>query len=493
MKQIKKIVIVGGGTSAWLSAAYLNYNLPDAQVVVIDKEIGSPVGVGEGTLLNFKPFMESCGFPLDEWFCQISATFKAGILFKNWQEENKDIWHPFALNPALNENFNQHDIWTNHQDLDYKYYGTAFYKCSVDLNRINRNYDYAYHVDCAKLVKYIQSKILKRGVEYIQSEVVLIDKQENINKLVLKNEDIITADLYIDCTGFISLLQGKESSIDLKDRLFCDTAVAGHVPYLNRNKELTPYVISEAVDHGWIWKIPVHDRIGSGLVFNRSITDPETAKEYFCAHWNYRISPDNLKIIDWSPYYKKQMWSNNCISIGLSAGFIEPLESTGIALIMEGIYQLTNRICDYRYNNLDQNLFNNSMQSFFEESIDFVNMHYFANTKNTKFWNFVNETHKMNETHKHFLDILENSSGVVPYNSKNTNFFTANNWMAWLFQMNNTAVSPRTFVNNNDKENSIKLLQNWNKEHNEFIELFTVDHEQEIDRIYNSFNYIHIN
>ena len=105
---------------------------------------------------------------------------------------------------------------------------------------------------------------------------------------------------------------------------------------IDKNKEIHPYTIAQVVDHGWIWKTPLQSRIGSGLIFNRSVTDIEDAKNYFCEHWDNRISPENVRVIDWTPYYDRNQWDKNVVSIGLSAGFLEPLESTGIELIIQG-------------------------------------------------------------------------------------------------------------------------------------------------------------
>lgn len=484
MKSLKTLTILGGGTSAWLAAAYFRHNLPSLKICVVDKEKSEPVGVGEGTLMNFRPFLDNCGISFEEWFVPCGATLKAGILFKNWKEIGKDIWHPFLVNPSVDGGFNLHDVWSNHQDKDFKIHGTGLYDLSVAKNLINKNVDYAYHVDCGKLVRFLKERLINNGVHFIDSEMIEFfeDSNNEITHLVLKNGEKIQSDLYIDCTGFKALLNKAPDTQDLQGRLFCNTALAGHIPYIDRRKELNPYVISEAVDHGWIWNIPVNDRIGSGLVFNRDITDPNEAAEFFVKYWDNRITVDNLKLIDWTPFYNKNMWHGNVISIGLSAGFIEPLESTGIALIMEGIYQATNRIADYSFNDLDKEIFNLRMISFFDESIDFVNMHYYDNTRSTDFWNFVSKNHSLNNKHKHYLEILNNDTSI-PVRGKDTNFFTLNNWMVWLIQMGAT-VKPRTFVNSQYEKISELIIDNFFVNHTKFNNLDGINHADEIDRIH---------
>ena len=221
------------------------------------------------------------------------------------------------------------------------------------------------------------------------------------------------------------------------------------MPYEDRDKELHPYVISEAVDCGWIWNIPVETRIGSGLVFNRSITDPEDAKKYFCEYWNNRVTPDKLKVIDWTPYYNNNIWHENVISIGLSAGFIEPLESTGLALITEGIFQLSRRLTDLTWNDYDREIYNNTMKCFFEESIDFVSMHYAKTERTEPFWQVVRNTIKVSEKQNFYTEWLADPSRPMPQGGKDSNFFTAPNWTTWLVQMG-YPVAPRDFGEIND-------------------------------------------
>lgn len=480
---VKKIVIVGGGTSGWLSAALLLNHIKGAQITIIDKEVGTPVGVGEGTLINFADFLIDCGFPVSDWFTKIDATYKSGILFPGWNGEDKEVWHPFfkgAVN--LVNGISVTDVWTNHQDLDYKKFALGFYENSVtyktvDTNRLDL---YAYHVDCSKLVQYVKSKILQ-SVDYLQSDVVQINKDiDGITSLRLKNDQIIQADLYIDCTGFKHLLNDDPIRVDLHNRLFCDTALATHVPYENREQELNPYVISEQVDHGWIWNIPVKNRIGSGLVFNRSITDIDEAKKYFVKYWNNRIKEENLKLIDWTPYYNKNQWCKNTVAIGLSAGFIEPLESTGITLIMAGISKLRDLIIDNQYSQRDIDFFNLQMEIYFEDCIDFVSMHYSKPYKNTKFWNWVKDSWVSSERLEYYKKALADPTIPVPANGKFANIFGGSNWSCWLIQMGSLIAERQLPMNKNDSRH---LIEEYNTKFEKYRHVWSRKHCEEIDRL----------
>jgi tryptophan halogenase len=436
MKFVRTITIVGGGSSAWMTAAFLAKNNPDMYVTVVDKEIGSPVGVGEGTTLAFGEFMTACGFEIDEWFPGVDATFKSAIMFPNWREKGHNIWHPFWLNDSLeNDTADLASVWSKNQNYDYKIYGSMLYDTSIK-NKIDlaNPHAYAYHIDAGKLVTFIQSK-LQGKVRFIKSEVVDIKKTGNtIDELHLKDGSVITSDLYIDCTGFIGLLKDNPKRVDVTNRLFCNTAIAGHIPYIDKNEEMHPYVISEAVDCGWVWNIPVQSRIGSGLVFNRDITDIEDAKDYFVKYWNNRVSKDKLKVLKWDPYYNEDFWRDNVVSIGLSAGFIEPLESTGLALIAAGIVKLQAKIRDNTMTEMDAERYNLDMKSTFEDCIDFVSMHYSITNRTEPFWQYVKETYKPSEK---ILAYAELTKEHVRYHrqAKDLNVFSGANWTCWMAQL----------------------------------------------------------
>lgn len=483
--QIKNITIVGGGTAGWLTAAFISHNIPQLEITVIDKSIGDSVGVGEGTLLSLGPFLSECGFEFSEWFFNIDATYKSAIMFKNWLAEGKDIWHPFnKANTKFDEKFRLQDLWSQNQDLDYKIYASGFYETSVKYNSVDlENMDsYAFHVDCGKLVNFIQTK-LKNKIKFIKSDVtdIIYNDDNTIKNLKLINGEIIKSDLYVDCTGWKGLLRVPEKKVNLTDRLFCNTAVAGHIPYEDRNSELKPYVISEAVDHGWVWNIPVHSRIGSGLVFNRDVTTIDEAKNYFCKYWNNRITPDKLKVLDWTPYYIEDMWQGNVVKIGLSAGFIEPLESTGVALITFGAAQLNNALQSQFVSKDNTDYFNLQMKIVFEDCVDFVSMHYHKNQRNTKFWNWVNSKSVISNKMQHYLDLLKDPRSVIPVGGQYNSVFVGANWSSWLIQMG-YSVAERLTGRSGEEAREL-IIDHYNKRE-KFRYLGSRQHYAEIDRIH---------
>ncbi len=435
-KYINEIVIVGGGTSGWLAAKTLSRRVSFTKVTLIDKEVSEPVGVGEATLLSFKVFLEKVCFfsehEIGECLYHCESIKKNGILFPDWGIDGNEIWHPFYFGNMVPNGIDRPlliDAWSLQDTVDIG---------EIMPDRIKSGATFAEHINALKLVEYLKNSLLNDDshtkINYIQSAVKDITRDDNgISSLTLEDGSVISGDIFVDCTGFKSILKDKRDRVDLSDRLYVDTAVAGHIDYLDE-KEITPYVSCPAVDHGWIWKIPLRTRMGTGLVFNRNITDPEEAKQYFVDYWDGRLDKDSLKIIDWTPYYDTNQWDKNVVSIGLSAGFLEPLESTGIELILQGITKLSDVLEARWYNNMAVNNFNNYMIDQFETSVDFVNMHYSISTKDTPFWNYVRNNYKPSETLKIFSDNL-NSQEPSIYESPSSHFIGGGNWIHWMVQL----------------------------------------------------------
>lgn len=483
--KVENLIIVGGGTSAWMTAAYIYHNHPAIKITVIDKEIGNSIGVGEATLLSFIPFMEECGFNIGDWFSKIGTGYKSGILFTNWNKPGNDIWHPFSKgNRRVDKLFHVWDVWSLVQDLDFKTYCTGFYGSSVLHNTVDFNNidSYAVHIDCGKLVLYTQEK-LKDKINIIKSDVVDVSKKndDTVDYLELKNGLRIQGDLYVDCTGFHSILRKSKNRINLEGRLFVNTAVVCQVPYEDRPQEFKPYAVCDAVDHGWIWKIGVHNRIGSGMVFNRNITDPDEAKEYFVRYWNHRIKKENVRAINWDPFYNTDPWAGNVVQIGLSAGFIEPLESTGIGLITMGITQLANALFEQWYSDNDVCNFNSQFITVLEDCVDFVSAHYANNEKQSEFWDYVRKTFQPSDRMLNYLDRFSNPNIKVPVDGKFNYMFGGTSWTLVLQQLG-YEIAPRRIPYSQDHAREI-LVKNYieNEKHQH---VWSRHHSLEIDRVY---------
>ena len=451
MKVVKRIVIVGGGTAGWITASWFARRWSKRlDVVVIDKTQPERVGVGEATLLSFPEVMRQMNYEPKQWMNEIDATYKAGILFPGWGKKENVIWHPFGfgiLGDGDNPNIPRvplYDVWSNYQDqYDIKDI-SGLYKSAMK-NNIEPDYirdTYAYQIDCGKLVQFLQKNTIPFLKEYIQSDVVEVYKdgisdditKSNIKKLVLDDGSEITGDLFIDCTGWKQMLIG-ENNVDLSDRLFIDTAFAAKVEYENKSQEMHPYTDCAALEHGWRWRIPTRSRIGTGYCFNRSITDPDVVADAFVKHWNNRVKKEDLRMLDWKPQYVKKFWEGNVVPIGLSAGFIEPLESTGLALMIRGCEFLEESMVDCFYNPYETGIYDIRMKCAFESAVDYVNMHYSYCEREGKFWDYVRLSHEKSGMQKYMEDQINDPHLITFQQHRSSSFFGGSNWHVWLLQL----------------------------------------------------------
>jgi hypothetical protein len=488
--KVESLIIVGGGTAAWMTAAYISRNFPDIKLTVVDKEVGNPIGVGEATLLQFKPFMDECGFDLAEWMIETNAGYKAAIMFTNWKESGNDIWHPFFKTRRSMNGLPVWELWSKAQDLDFKKYALSSYDVSVEYNSIDFQTmnNYGFHVDCGKLVQYIQKKLSDK-ISIIKSEVVDVEyidiDTDQIKKLKLKDGTEVFGDIFVDCTGFQQVLRKPKKRIDLLGRLFVNTAVACPVPYKDRSLEFKPYAVCDATDHGWLWKIGVANRIGSGMIFNRNITGIEEAKDYFVNYWDRRIEKEKIRVIHWDPYYIEDQWSGNVVNIGLSAGFLEPLESTGIGLITSGATQLANAIRERRYTQEDIDYYNINFKILFEDAVDFISAHYANSQRTTKFWNYVKDTFVPSERMLYHLETLKSEDKPLSWDGRWNSFFGGMNWSLLLIQLGYD-VAPRN-INLTEDECRELVIKNYCM-HEKDRHIWSRKHDQEIDRLHRSKN-----
>ena len=480
MKIVNKVVIVGGGSAAWLTAVHLTART-DIKVIMVDKEISTPVGVGEATLLNFRLFMNECEIPVDEWFPAIDATFKTGIHYPDWIKTGHDIWHPFDINASY-QGHTLDNLWADNQEYEYKHYAVPGYNASVIHNKFESDLTKtAFHLDAGKLVTFLQQKLFGK-VTIIRSKVVDTNRnEEGIQSIILENGDVVEGDIFVDCTGFASVLNPGRKTESLAKSIFTDTAIAYPVKYKDKHKEMHPFTRAHAVEHGWTWTTPIRTRIGSGLVFNRSITDVDTAKDFFVNYWGEdRVERDKIRVIDWTPYYNPNPWYENTVNIGLSAGFIEPLESTGLAITTMQIKRLTGFIKNRIWSQDDAIAYNVFFRNKFVESADFVSFHYAKPEQKTgPFWEYVKETFTLSDKQLAILELAEKGM-LENFYSKEDDTFLSGNWNVWIAQLGFPIGPNRTAI---PKSTSQHLLLKNQKSVEEYRFNSAKHHATEIERL----------
>ena len=330
-----KYIILGGGTAGWLTALYLNKHFPNDEVTVVaSSEIGI-LGAGEGTTPDFLDYLEEVGITELELFSNCKATFKTGIKFTNWNGDGEHYFHAF---------------WDD---------------------------KYALHFDASLLAKYLQDVASSRGVTLIDSEVikVLLDEKNNITSLVTP-KGAISGDFFFDCSGFKRLLIGKVYNSEWEEYdMPCKRAIPFFLP--NDNTNLPDYTESVAMKYGWIWKIPVQGRYGCGYVFDSTLTTDEEAAQEIRDYLGYDFK--SPKTFNFGAGAYKHVWINNCMAVGLSSGFIEPLEATSIWIQILALRTFVQ--------NRDNPVkVNNDVKEMNEDILSFLYFHYLSQRKDTKFW-----------------------------------------------------------------------------------------------------------
>ncbi len=447
--RIRSIVIVGGGTAGWMTAAALAHRIGDrscAITVVESSEIGT-VGVGEATIPTIRHFNEMLGLDEREFLRATQGTLKLGIEFHDWGRVGHRYMHPFGI-PGLDMESPVHQRWLSVRAQPdagaFEDYFLNFIVAKRDrvlppANNSGTFTTYAYHFDAGLYAAFLRRNAEARGVVRVDGKVVNVELRDDgfIAAVHLADGRRFEADLFVDCSGFRGLLIEEALKTGYEDWthwLPCDRAVAvpcAHADVISSNYRegaLTPYTRSTARAAGWQWRIPLQHRIGNGYVYaSRFISDDEAAATLLAnLDGPARADPRVLKFVTGR---RRKIWSRNCVAIGLSAGFLEPLESTSIHLIQKSISYLLELFPDRRFSTALRDEFNRRALAEYDHIRDFVVLHYHVNTRDdAPLWRHCREM-RIPESLAYRLDFFRNSGRVLRYPADP---FAAPNWLAVL-------------------------------------------------------------
>ncbi len=396
MKQVKKISIFGGGTAGWTTALKLQTTFPEFDISIILPKKFPNIGVGESTQLNLVAMLEESGIDVQDFITQADCTLKHGIYYTGWKDGADHYWHPFT--DLSNSGFftiaheyhqlNQQDPEVFPREMYYKRVHQSYDIC-VENNQSDNRMPYALHIDADKAARYFR-KHLEGKITVIEPEDFDIESDgKEILSLTLDGEKH-TADLYVDCSGFSRILIGKIDGIVYDGyEGNVNSALAARIPYKDKERETIPYTQASAHKYGWMWTIPLQSRIGTGLVYNDKFTTEAQALEVFKEFWGDRIKDDEVRRIKFNSSSLKTPWKGNVVCIGLSSGFIEPLEATGISWFILS-NDVLRTVLQHRYFDEDTaNRFNNDIRQFIEDVQDFIDAHYMLSSRrDTDFWKY---------------------------------------------------------------------------------------------------------
>ena len=431
------IVVVGGGTAGWITASILNRRLNQgqaraAQITLVESKRIGIIGVGEATVPTIRTTLRFLGIPEAEFIQATQASFKHGILYRDWKDvpgsPDNDYFHPFDYSNLLN--FSPQLWWLVARS------GVPGAQYALDVSpqyavaqagRAPRRPDmppyegvngYAYHLDAELLAEFLADRAIKAGVTRVFDNVLQAQQagDGSIEAIVTAEHGTIRGDFFVDCTGFASVLMGKTLGVGFtsyKDSLFCDQAVALRVP-TEDGEPMRPYTTTTAKRAGWIWEIDLQSRRGTGYVYSSQHASPEDAEVELRRHVGKRADGLEARHLKMRVGRSDSFWTKNVAAIGLSGGFIEPLESTGIYLIETGALQLVESLqgvlglAAANQASTDQSqqaagspahqaylaamepladTYNRRMISLYEEIRDFIKVHYFlTKRRDTAFW-----------------------------------------------------------------------------------------------------------
>jgi tryptophan halogenase len=421
--KINKIVIVGGGSSGWMSAATMINKFPDKEIVLIESPDFPIIGVGESTLGSITGWMNWLGIDEKDFMSYTDATYKMSIAFTDFYNTNNETFHyPFGYQYSTKSVFGENDWFVRKAfdpSLPVSDYAESLYPALTlaKQNKINKNEsmelenfvfkrDVAYHFDAIKFGQWLKNNYcLPKGVKLISDTVIDINVNDNgIESLILSNGNIIESDLFIDCTGFKSLLLGetlKEKFIDYSEQLPNNRAWVARVPYTDKEKEMRPYTQCTAIENGWVWTIPVWERLGTGYVYSDKYISKEQALEDFKKFLRSDKMPvhvpdrdlDSLTFRDVS--FKtgiyERIWVKNVVAIGLSAGFVEPLESNGLFSVHEFLFRLSLAIENNFMSQQIRDSYNFNIRKLFSALAEFISLHFSLSSRtDTEYWKDVN-------------------------------------------------------------------------------------------------------
>jgi hypothetical protein len=408
VKKVGSIIVVGGGSSGWMTATYFSNLFPDLKVTLIESRNIPVIGVGEATVPLLNLFLAKIGYPdPHSWMPACDATYKTGILFENWYERGDRYWHPFDYLDYVSPREHVGHCWCSWRrsgDPEFRarssFYETFFPSTLLNAvgNKAPSFREVAYHLDAHLFGEFLRGASPR--VRHLQDDVleVNLDEQGAVASLRTAEHGDLIADLYFDCTGFrrriLARVAPEQRLQSYAKSLFCDRAVVIRMPYpASENKEQTlhPYVKAAAQNAGWIWSIPLYSRMSSGYVYSSNFSSDEEAERELRRYWGTK-APDNLDThkVRFDTGKMPCTWVKNCIAIGLAGGFIEPLESTGLAITQMGI-EMAASILDARY--YDQKMtdrYNDHVSKFYSDIVQFIIAHYcFTSRDDTPFWRAV--------------------------------------------------------------------------------------------------------
>ena len=446
---IERVVIVGGGTAGWMTAAALSRYLRNGrrEIVLVESDAIGTVGVGEATIPPLRTFNAMLDIPENEFLRETRGTFKLGIEFVNWGRVGDAYLHPFGAYGQDLHGVDFHQLYLRERGRadpgpiqDYAMSAVAakagkFARPGPQAQSVLSQIFYAFHFDAGLYAAYLRRLSERQGTKRIEGKIDRVlrnGETGDVTAVGLEDGREVEGDLFIDCSGFRGLLIEQELETGYTDWshwLPMDRAIA--VPTANVGSP-HPYTRATAHGAGWQWRIPLQHRTGNGHVFSSRFMDSDEARAILLDHVEGEplAEPRELRF---ATGMRNRAWTNNVVAIGLSSGFIEPLESTSIHMIQVGISRLLAYFPDKQISPVERDEYNRGIRELYEDVRDFIILHYKATQRDdTPFWRYVRDM-DVPESLARKLELWRLHGRAF---RENVELFNATSWVAVLLGQN---------------------------------------------------------
>ncbi len=420
-----RVLIVGGGSAGWMAAAYLDAVLNhsgqrNVDISLVESPDVPRIGVGEATIPSINHILAAIGIDEKDFMRRTEATFKQAIKFTNWvHREDDGYYHAFGrYTPTPIDDAGAHWLRSDRSIPFMETISAQPRLCEWNLSPqmlgrwdFGAKLTYAFHMNALKFADFLSEIAVSRGVRHHLANVTDIELTENghIANVQTDTGETLEADLFIDCTGFAALLMEQTLGVpwvDFSEWLLCDRALVMPVPYETHYPGFVrPYTLSTALSAGWVWDIPLHSRRGVGYVHSSAFISEDEAEQEIKAYEGPHAANLDTRMVHFKVGMREQAWFKNCVAVGLSGGFLEPLESTGLYLSDLATVLLTELFPHRGHMEQLALRYNRIMSNRFYEVLDFINMHYcLTQRRDTPFWREVAKPERINERLKAKLD-----------------------------------------------------------------------------------------
>ncbi|MDO3382031.1 tryptophan halogenase family protein [Gilvimarinus algae] len=472
---VKKVVIAGGGTAGWMAACALVSQLGHClDITLVESEEIPTVGVGEATIPTMQTFHLLLQLSEQEFMRATHATFKLGIEFENWGALGDKYFHSFGETGRefWAGQFQHFWLRSRKEGSEYQYadYSAEAQAAKAGKFAITKNprLGFAYHLDAGLYAKYLRQVSESRGVTRIAGTIQQVVLHDNgfIKALRLADGAEVEGDLFIDCSGFRGLLIEQALHTGYEDwshYFLCDRAVAVQT---RSTGEPLPYTRSIAHEAGWQWRIPLQHRVGNGLVFASKYMSDDQAQDLLLRN----VSGSTLnepRVIGFKPGRRRKSWNKNCVALGLSSGFIEPLESTSIHLVSSALVRLMRMIPFTGFHQVDIDEFNRQSSAELDNLRDFIILHYKQTDRNdSEFWRYCRSM-TVPQTLQTRMDIYRDS-GRIFWSADE--LFTVNSWNQVMLGQGLTPLHYHPATDNIPAADFERVMQGYHQTVKQFVE-----------------------